>query len=218
MGIKILIADNQKIVCEGIRSLLLSSGSEIEVVGDIEDGRAVLQFVQELRPDIVIMETVLPKLNGFEVARQISKDFPGTKIIALTASADRRSVTEMLKAGASGYVTKECDFQELVNAIQYVVKGQIYLCAQINGIIVNEYLHKGPEQDESAFSILTTREREVLQLIAEGKTTKGIAKDLFVSIKTVDWHRRQLMKKLSIDSVAELVKYAINEGLTSCCV
>jgi DNA-binding NarL/FixJ family response regulator len=217
MDIKVLIADDQKIIREGIRCLL-NNEPGVEVIGEAEDGRALVQLVKELGPDVVITETVLPNLNGIEATRQITKEYPAIKVIALTGYSDRRPVTEMLKAGAVGYVTKQCQFSELVHAIRNVVADQMYLCAQINGIVVNEYLHKHPEQDESVFTVLTSREREVLQLIAEGKSTKGISKELFVSVKTVDWHRRQLMKKLQVDSVAELVKYAINEGLTSCTI
>jgi DNA-binding NarL/FixJ family response regulator len=162
------------------------------------------------------MEVSLPNLNGIEATRQIINELPQTKVIALSARSDRRSVREMLKAGASGYVPKRCAFEELVSAIQNVVSNRTYLSSHISGLVVEEYLHSSVEQQEgSAYSLLTDREREVLQLIAEGKSTKLIARELFVSPKTIEWHRRQLMKKLGVESIAELVKYAISEGLTT---
>jgi two-component system response regulator NreC len=214
MEIRILIADNHRIVREAICSRL---GNEpgLEIVGEAEDGRVAIQLARELNPDVIIMETSMPNLNGIEATRQIVNELPDVKVIALSSHWDRRSVCEMLKAGASGYLPKRCAFEELVSAIQNVVSDRTYLSSHISGLVVDEYLHRTVEQGKSAYSILTDREREVLQLIAEGKSTKRIARELFVSPKTIEWHRSQLMKKLHIDSVAELVKYAISEGLTS---
>lgn len=213
MGIRIVIADDHKIVREAIGALL-SNELGMEVVGEAEDGRTAVQLARELQPNVIVMEVVLPNLNGIEATRQIVRELPAVKVIALSARSDRRSVREALKAGASGYVPKSCAFQELVTAIGNVVSNQTYLSSKISGIVVEGYIHRLSEHDDSAYSLLTPREREVLQLIAEGKSTKTIARELYVSTKTIEWHRSQLMSKLGVQSVAELVKYAISEGLT----
>ena len=214
MEIRILIADKHRVVREAICSLLRNEFG-MDIVGEAEDGRTAVQLARELRPDVIIMETSMPNLNGIEATRQIVHELPDVKVIALSAHSDRRSVCEMLRAGALGYLPKRCDFLELVSAIQNVVANRTYLSSHISRIVIEEYLHRAAEQGQSAYSVLTNREREVLQLIAEGKSTKVIARELYVSPKTIEWHRSQLMKKLSIESVAELVKYAISEGLTS---
>jgi len=213
MGIKILIADDHKIVREAIGSLINNEFS-MELVGEAEDGRTAVQLVRQLQPNVVVMDIAMPNLNGIEATRQIVHEFPDVKVVALSERSDRRSVLEMLKAGASGYVLKQCPFQELACAIRNAASNQMYLSPQISGTVVEGYIHHQAEHDDSAYSVLTPREREVLQLITEGKSTKVIAKELYVSSKTIDWHRSQLMKKLGVQSVAELVKYAINEGLT----
>jgi two-component system response regulator NreC len=214
MKIRILVVDHHKIVREAISSLL-STEPGIDIVGEAEDGRMAIQLARELKPAVITIETSMPNLNGIEATRQIARELPTIKVIALSTNWDRRSVCEMLKAGASGYLPKCCAFQELVSAIQNVVSDRTYLSSHISGLVVNEYLHSSAENEESAYSVLTAREREVLQLIAEGKSTKRIARELFVSPKTIEWHRNQLMKKLHVESVAELVKYAISEGLTT---
>ena len=214
METRILIADSHRIVREGICSLL-DNEDDIEIVGQADDGRIAIQLAQELRPDVIIMDTSMPSLNGIEATRKIVHESPGVKVIALSSHSDRRSVCEMLKAGASGYLPKTCAFEELLCAIRNVVLDRNYLSSQISTLVVNEYVRHTVNQGESAYSVLTEREREVLQLIAEGRSTKEIARELHVSTKTIEWHRSQLMKKLHIESIADLVKYAISEGLTS---
>jgi len=213
MAIRILIADEHRIVREAIISMLENEG-DIQVIGEAEDGRTAVEMALELRPDIIIIETSLPSLNGIEATRQIIGTFPDIKIIALSGHSDNRSVYEMLRAGAMGYVPKQCAFSELISAIRNVISNKVYMSTQISGIVVEGYLNRQSDSENSPYSVLTAREREVLQLIAEGKSTKVIARELFVSVKTVEWHRSQLMKKLRMQSVAEIVKYAIREGLT----
>lgn len=213
MGIKILIVDDHGMLRESL-NFMLSREPGMEVIGEAGDGRSALELVEKLRPDVVIMDIEMPKLNGIEATRQILHKHPNTKIIASSAYSNRRNVGEMLKAGASGYVPKQCGFDELVSAIREVTSNRIYLSSRISGLVVEGYIHKQTDNDSSAYSILTAREREVLQLIAEGKSTKEIATSLYISVKTIEWHRSQIMKKLKIKSIAGLVKYAVSEGLT----
>jgi DNA-binding NarL/FixJ family response regulator len=214
MRTKILLAEDHKIVREGLRSLI-EKQSNMEVVGETEDGRTTVQAVKDLAPDIVIMDVSMPNLNGMEATRQVLIDFPEIKVIALSMHSDKRFIAGMLKAGASGYLLKDCAFDELVQAIHTVLLNQIYLSPKITHVVVKDYVRRLLQSDISAFSILTPREREVLQLIAEGYSTKQIASNLCVSVKTVETHRQHIMKKLDIYNPADLVKFAIREGLTN---
>lgn len=214
MSIRILLADDHKILREGLRSLL-EKQHDMEVIAEAENGRTTVQLVEELLPDVVIMDIVMPDLNGVEATRQIIAKAPGVKVVALSMYSDRRFIIEMLKAGASGYLLKYCAFEELVNAIKSVVANQIYLSPKITDIVIKNFVRNLTKADFSVSSVLTKREREVLQLVAEGKTTKQIASALNVSTKTIEVYRQQIMDKLDIRSVAELTKYAIREGMTS---
>ena len=212
--IKILIADDHKITRQGLRSLL-ENEPDMEVAAEAEEGRGAVKLAGELKPDIVIMDVSMPDLNGIEAARQIVHKQPSIKVVALSMHSDNMFVTEMLKSGVSGYLLKDCAFEELASAIRSVIDGKTYLSPSISGVIVNGYLNRisNPETDNS--EILSDREREILQIIAEGKTTKQIALKLHISIKTVETHRRKIMNKLNIFNVAELTKYAMRKGLTS---
>jgi len=214
MSIRILLADDHKIVREGLRTLLEKQPG-MEVVAEAEDGCTAVRLVWELSPDVVIMDIAMPDLNGIEATRQIIAKNHRIKVVALSMHSDRRFVAGMLKAGASGYLLKDCAFEELAQAVRTVVANQTYLSPMIARIVVKDYLYHLPKTDFQALSILTPRERQVLQLIAEGKTMKEIASHLYVSVKTAETHRRHIMCKLDIKSLAELTKYAIREGLTS---
>jgi DNA-binding NarL/FixJ family response regulator len=214
MGLRIIIADDHKIMREGLRTLL-EKHDDFKIIAEAGDGRTTVRITDELKPDLVVMDTIMPDLNGIEATRQIKTRNPGIKIIALSMYSDKQFVMQMLQAGASGYILKDCAFKELVYAIQSVVDGYIYLSPKINTILLKEKLFEPKEIRPSVFTLLSAREREVLQLLAEGKSTKEIAEALFVSIKTIETHRQQIMSKLNIHSVAGLTKYAIREGMTS---
>ncbi len=213
MSISILIAEDHAIVREGLRSLI-EKQPDMEIVCEAEDGRTAVEGVREFLPDVVIMDITMPNLNGVEATRQIVSEFPQIKVIALSIHSNRRFVADMLGAGATGYVLKECLFDELVQAIKAVAAGESYLSSRITGVVIEHYIKGIAAIADSPLSSLTSREREVLQLIAEGNTTKKIALDLHVSTKTIEANRRQIMEKLDVHSIAELTKYAIREGLT----
>ena len=212
--IKVVLADDHQIVRHGLRSLL-SVEADIEVVGEADNGRAVVRMVQELAPQVVIMDISMPDLNGIEATRQILTDSTGVKVIALSMHSDSLFVLNMFKAGASGYLLKDCALEELVKAVRTVMNRKIYLSPGISDIVIKDFVLGWSPAESSAYSILTAREREVLQLMAEGRNTTQIAASLCVSVKTVEAHRKQMMNKLDIHSVAELTKYAIRQGLTS---
>ena len=213
--IRVIIADDHQIVRDGLRSLL-EKEPDLEVIAAVEDGRATVRLVEELQPDVVIMDISMPGLNGIEATRKITRDFPNIKVIALSMHDDGRFVTNMLKAGASGYLLKDCAFKELTKAIHVVVRaGKSYLSPDITDAVVNSYVTGASGPDPLLHPALTPREREVLQLVVEGKTSSQIAEILYVSVKTVETHRTQLMHKLKINNLADLVKYAIKEGITS---
>jgi DNA-binding NarL/FixJ family response regulator len=212
--LRILLADDHKIVRDGLRNLL-EKDPEIVVVGEAEDGREALQLARKLAPDVVVMDIAMPDLNGIEATRQILAEMPKVKIVALSMHSDKRYVSEMLKAGAAGYLLKDCAFEELSTAIRTIARGKIYLSPGIAGVVLEDYIRTGSAAAGTAFSLLSDREREVLQLMAEGRTTKEVAAQLHVSVKTIETHRTHIMAKLDIHSIAALTKYAIREGLTS---
>lgn len=214
MAIRIILADDHKIIRQGLRSLA-EQQPDMEVIGEAEEGRKAVELVHELRPDVVIMDVAMPELNGVEATRQIMDDDMHLRVIALSMHQERQYVARMLEAGAAGYLLKDCAFEEMVDAIRTVIQGQTYLSPKIAGTVVEDYVRNLSADNLTAKQELTPREREVLQLMAEGESTKQIARTLDVSVKTIETHRRNTMKKLELDSVAELTKYAIREGLTS---
>jgi len=213
MTIRVLLADDHKIVREGLMSLL-EKEPDIDVVAMADNGRTAVQFAGELKPDVAVLDIGMPEMNGIEAIRRISHDDPEIKVLTLSMHSARRFVTEALSAGAKGYMLKDCAVEELVRAIRTVASNETYLSPKVAGLIVRDYLKHSPDSAQSHDYLLSTREREVLQLIAEGESTKEIAFKLSVSIKTIETHRQQIMKKLNLHSVAELTRYAIREGLT----
>ena len=214
MKIKVLLADDHAMMRGGLR-MLLEQNSELAVVGEAEDGRETVRLAKKLSPDVIVMDIAMPDMNGIEATRQIFADRPNSKVIALSMHSDRHFVSEMLKAGATAYLLKQCAVDELITAIKTVLKNQTYLSPCISGVVVDNFVRNPSKTETTVFSHLTDREREVLQLMAEGMTSKGIANQLNLSIKTIETHRMKIMEKLNIHTVAELTKYAIREGLTS---
>ena len=214
MNIKVLIADDHQIVRESLRALLEKEPG-ITVVGEAGEGRTALRLARELVPDVIIMDVVMAELNGIEATRQVVAEFPEIKVIALSMHNDRRFVLNMLKAGARGYLLKDCASQNLIKAIRLVIANKTYISHEIADLVVKDYLATTGPVEESSSALLTAREIEVLQLIVEGQTNSKIAEALKVSIKTVESHRHAIMLKLDIKSIAELTKFAIREGLTS---
>jgi two-component system, NarL family, response regulator NreC len=213
MPAQVLITDDHRLLREGLRSLLENRG--FEVTGEAEDGRSGVRLAKQLEPDAVIIDISLPGLNGIEATRQIHQNSPAVKVIVLSMRADSRAVLAALAAGASAYLLKEAAFEEVVTALRVVLKGQIYLSPAIAHVVVQssvEHLSANPRAVRRGIS---GREREILQLVAEGRSSKEMAASLFVSVKTIETHRKQIMNKLNLHSVAELTKYAIREGVTS---
>lgn len=212
MSIKIILADDHTMLRHGLsRSLELEE--DIDIVGQATNGHSTVELVKELLPDVVVMDIGMPDLNGIEATRRITKDYPKVKVVGLSMYSSDKYVREMFRAGASGYLLKNCTFEELIEAIRNVAKGKTYISPSISDMVVKEYASK-PTDDKSVFSVLTQREREVLQLFAEGRTTKQVGRSLHISPKTVEAHRLRIMDKLDIDNIAQLTKYAIQEGLT----
>jgi two-component system response regulator NreC len=212
MSIKIILADDHKIIRDGLRSLI-SSEENMEIVAEAENGRDAVELARQHSPEIVVMDINMPDLNGIDATRLILEENPSIKVLALSVHSTSRFVKEMLKAGVSGYLVKQCAYEELATAINAVLEGRAYLSSQIVGMVMDDYAANSSSNKNSVFTTLSAREREILQLVAEGLTSETIATRLFISVKTVSFHRRQIMKKLNLNSLAELIRYAISEGL-----
>jgi DNA-binding NarL/FixJ family response regulator len=215
MNIKVLIVDDHRLVKESLAGML-ARVEGVEVVGLAENGRDALRLVRSLQPDLVIMDVAMPGLNGIEATQRIVADRPNTKVIGLSMHAERQLVLGMLKAGALAYLLKNCAFEELVQALETVATHGTYLPPAIANIVISE-MHKPTSDDEgdAFWSELTTREREILQLLAEGKTSEVIAELLNVSIHTVYAHRRNIMLKTKASNLADLTRIAIRQKLTT---
>jgi DNA-binding NarL/FixJ family response regulator len=212
--LRIILADDHNIVRQGLRSLI-EKELGMSVVGEADNGRKTVQLAEELKPDLIIMDVSMPDMNGIEATHQITREHPNIKVLGLSMHSDKRFVAGILKAGASGYLLKDCAFEEMAGAILAVAHGGTYLSPGVAGSVIQDYIRRLSETDYSPSTVLTHREREVLQLLAEGFSTKLIASRLNLSVKTIETHRRQVMEKLDAHSIAELTKYAIREGLTS---
>ncbi|MCX5662976.1 MAG: response regulator transcription factor [Planctomycetota bacterium] len=214
MSLTALIVDDHKIIRDGLRALLERT-NDITVAAEAEDGRQAVSLALKLRPGVVVMDVGMRDLNGMEATRLILDQLPGTLVIALSMHADRKFVGRMLQAGARGYLLKDCAFEELIDAIRAVHAGQVYLSQGVTGVVVEAYVNQLEGSESVRGPRLTDREREILQLLAEGKSTKAAAASLKVSVKTIETHRKNIMEKLGVDSTAAMTKFAIREGITS---
>jgi DNA-binding NarL/FixJ family response regulator len=209
---RVLMADDHSLILAGLRKLV---EAEHEVVGTVEDGRALVEAAQTLRPDLILLDISMPLLNGLDAARQLTKLVPESKLIFLTMHASPTYATEAFQAGASGYLLKRSAVSELSQAIKCVLQGQHYLTPLITKDVLDSVFKPSTgERGKPAFTALTPRQREVLQLVAEGRGTKEIATILSVSVKTVEFHRSRIMQQLDIHTTADLTKYAITHGIT----
>lgn len=210
--IRVLLADDHTILREGIRALL-DDQADIEVIGEAEDGQSTVKMVAKLKPDVVIMDIAMPLLNGLEATRQIQRDYPQVKVLILTMHENEEYIRQVLAAGALGYVLKDAAARDLLGAIRAVHQGEAVLSPAITRLVIEDYLRWGDIRPADTSNGLTPREREVLQLIAEGYTNKEIAEILSLSVKTIQSHRTNLMSKLDLHDRGELIKYAIQKKI-----
>ena len=211
---KILLVDNHTLVRAGIRALV-EQIPNVLVVGEAGDGREALKLVEQYRPHLVLMDITMPVMNGLEATVRLVKDFPGTRVVMLSVHTDEEYVLQALRAGAAGYLLKDAGRAELEIAVAAVARGETYLSPAVSRHVVGDYVRRTGSGLEGRLETLTPRQREILQLIAEGKSTKEIASVLDVSVKTVETHRAQLMERLDIHDVAGLVRYAIRTGVVT---
>lgn len=214
MKLRILLVDDHIILREGLKALIEKDPHTI-VVGEAGNGSEAVRLADELQPDLVIMDLTMPVMNGIDATREITRHHPGIRVLVLSMESDRFFVVEVLKAGATGYLLKETAFAELLEAVHTVARGETFLPRKISTLLVKEFLQCIPEEISPVYENLTPREREILQLVADGKSTKEIAYLLGISIKTVENQRHMIMQKLQLFSIAELTKYAVRHGLST---
>jgi DNA-binding NarL/FixJ family response regulator len=214
MTVRIVLVDDHRLMREGLRCLL-EQEPEFKVVGEAADGHTAIEVVRTLSPDVVVMDVGMPDLNGIDAARRITSEYERVKVIAVSAHADKRNVMNMLEAGAAGYVLKNAAHDELLRAVHAVSAGRTYLSPEVAGLVVERMTNPDAVPDMSAYAILGARQREVLQLVSEGKSSAETAKVMHISTKTVETHRRNIAQKLGLHGTAALTRYAIREGLTT---
>jgi len=210
--VKVLVVDDHEIVREGIR-MVLAADPELEVVGVASSGEEAIDRVRELEPNVVLMDIGMPGLSGFEATRRIRESHPATQVVALTVHDSEGYVFQMLQAGATGYVVKRAPSEDVIAAVKRASQGEAVLHPSVAKLLIKDYLSRVAKGEETSFDTLSDREREILKLIAEGRTNREIADTLFLSIKTVQAHRANLMRKLGMHDRTELVKYAIRKGI-----
>ena len=206
--IRILLADDHAVVRQGFK-MILGAQSDMEIVGEAGNGREAVELAEQLKPDVVVMDVAMPELNGIEATRRVSSSVPHARIIALSMHKDSVYVREVLRAGARGYLLKDSGAGDLVSAVRAVARGEGYLSPAVSNAVLDDYRR----HVTNPIDLLTTREREVLQMLAEGKTNKEIAAILNLSVYTVDAHRGRIMEKLNLHSINELVRFAVRNGL-----
>jgi DNA-binding NarL/FixJ family response regulator len=215
MAFRVLLADDHAIIRDGLRRLLEDDHDEFEVVGESQDGISTVRMARELGPDIVLWDVTRPDLNGVEATRQIIAQTPRTRVIALSVHNDRQTVSEMLKAGAVGYLLKDCAYQELARAIRVVMQSQAYLSPEVAGEVIQQYVNRdGPASRSSAYAELTPREREVLAQVARGLSNSEIAEELVIEESTVKTHVKRILMKLRLRDRVQAVIFAYESGLT----
>lgn len=215
MGIRILVADNHGILRQGLQALI-EKQSDMEVVGQADNGLEAVEMTRQLQPDVVLMDVTMPVLNGIEATRRIKSELPEVKILALSVHSKREFILDMVKSGASGYMLKECVLDDLVRAINTVAAGQTYLSPQVAGIVLEDITKDSIfAVGERGSGILTPRERDILKFLVDGKSAKQIASELDLGIKTIEANRRGILEKTDSNNLADLTKYAIRQGLTT---
>ncbi len=212
MPVNILLADDHAMMRDGLKSIL-ENELHMHVIAQAENGRSAVAMALLHKPDVIVMDITMPDLNGIEATRQIMAEQPGAKVIALSMHTEKHFITDMLEAGASAYILKQNAADELELALDAILSNRIYISPRLNDIIITDYVRRVQEQKEHS-NLLTPKEREVLQLLAEGKASKEIAHILGSSANTIETHRKHIMEKLKIYTIAELTKYAIREGFT----
>lgn len=215
MAIKVFLADDHTVVRDGLRSIL-EVQTDITVIGDAADGRQAVQLVKKLKPDVVVMDIAMPELNGIEATKKIRQDCPATQVVILSMYGTTEHIYQALRANAYGYLLKESAGAEVVLAVRAVYAGRRYLCEKIDELLIDDYLYQRESSEtKTPLNRLSEREREILHLVVEGKSSAEIAKTLYLSSKTVDTYRCRLMQKLNISDLPGLVKFAIQHGIIS---